>query len=128
MRFLSFLHKQKKTERDRERAEQDCTSLGNILLKAGMISAEQLHEAVDYQDTNPDVMLGEALVKMGVVERDIVEALLMTQKARRDNGKHAAEVIAFAAQHTRRTVHKAHDDLNDLVTELNGKVCMKGKA
>lgn len=108
--------------RDRNRARKDATSLGNMLLRMGVVDGEQLRLAIDYQDNNPDVMLGEALINMGVVDRGIVEALLVAQNSERDNGRKTAEVIAFASRHTRETVHKAYDDLDKLVTDLNGKV------
>lgn len=92
-----------------------------MLLKSGMIEAGQLKEALDFQDQNPDVMLGEALINLGVVDRGIIEALLVAQEATRDN-RHAAEIINFAARHTQEHVHQAHDRLTALVVELNGKV------
>lgn len=111
----------KHSRRDRGRARKDASSLGNMLLRMGVVDGEQLRLAIDYQDNNPDVMLGEALINMGAVDRGIVEALLVAQSAARNEGK-TADVIAFATRHTQQTVHKAHDDLNDLVTSLNGKV------
>jgi len=112
----------RRLRRDRNRARKDSTSLGNMLLRMGVVDGEQLRLAIDYQDDNPDVMLGEALINMGAVDRGIVEALLVAQNSERDHGRKTAEVIAFASRHTRETVHKAHDDLNELVTNLNGKV------
>lgn len=113
--------KRRRRIRDRLRARKDLTSLGNLLLRMGVVDGEQLKQAIDYQDDNPDVMLGEALINMGAVDRGIVEALLVAQGAERNKSK-TADVIAFATKHTQQTVHKAHDDLNDLVTKLNGKV------
>ena len=113
--------RRRKAARDREHAREDGTSLGNILLRAGMITAEQLHQALEFQDDNPDVMLGEALINLGVVERGVVEALLVAQDARR-GGAHSADIVSFATEHTKKRVHKAHDDLREAVIALNGKV------
>jgi type IV pilus assembly protein PilB len=51
--------------------------LGQILLKRGMISKEQLQSALDYQKKEGGV-LGETLIKLGyVTEQDIVVALIV---------------------------------------------------
>lgn len=111
--------KTKKEKRDRESASVDGTSLGNLLLKAGMITAEQLQEALDFQDENPDHMLGEALVQMGVVDKDTVETLIETQKARRT--KHDGAVVIEIAKNRKGRLYKAHDQFVSAALML-GKV------
>src|SRR3989338_8410045 len=51
--------------------------LGQILLKRGMITKEQLQDALDHQKKEGGV-LGETLIKLGhVTEQDIVVALIV---------------------------------------------------
>lgn len=51
--------------------------IGQILIKRGMISKEQLQHALDHQKKEGGV-LGEILIKLGyVTERDIVVALIL---------------------------------------------------
>lgn len=83
----------------------DPTSLGNVLLKQNLVTPADLEAAIKFQQTNPDVMLGEALIKMGRLDRSAVEALLFQQQALRGkDAKHAAtKVMELAVQGTRET-------------------------
>lgn len=101
--------KKKDPSRDREAAKKDCASLGNLLLKAGMITPEQLQEALDFQDDNPDRMLGEALVQMGAVEKEIVEALLVAQQAKRAASKKSVAEVVEIAKNRKKPLAAAHD-------------------
>jgi len=99
--------KTKKEHRDRESAQAAATSLGNRLLRTGMITAEQLQEALDFQDDNPDRMLGEALVQMGVVDKDTVETLIEAQKAKRT--KRDGAVVIEIAKNRKGRLYDAHE-------------------
>jgi len=111
--------KKKKEQRDRDSAKVDGTSLGNLLLKAGMITAEQLQEALDFQDENPDHMLGEALVQMGVVDKDTVETLIEAQKAKRT--KRDGALVIEIAKNRKGRLYAAHDRFVSAAMSL-GKV------
>lgn len=101
--------KTRKAERNRDAAREDCHSLGNLLLKSGMITVDQLRSALEFQDANPDHMLGEALVQMGAVKKDVVDALLAAQRAKRAaNGKHSADVVNIA-KNRKGPLTAAHD-------------------
>ena len=104
-------------ERDRQRARDDVMSLGNLLRRTGLVSEQQLQAALDYQDANPDRMLGEALVAMGVVEAEIVEALLAAQQVRRDEHRSLARVLAIA-KNRRKPLQDAHDRVIAAATQL----------
>lgn len=94
--------------RDRRRAQADVMSLGNLLRRTGMIDEAQLRAALDYQDANPDRMLGEALVAMGVVEAEIIEALLAAQQVRREEGRSLARILAIA-KNRKLPLKEAHE-------------------
>lgn len=112
----------KKRTRDRERARKDNTSLGNLLLKAGMITADELRQALEFQDDNKDHMLGEALIQKGFVEKEIVEALLAIQEI--EDGKATPKALAKVvnlAKNRKKPLHDAHDKVVAAAMCLNGE-------
>jgi len=112
-------------ERNRVEAQRDATSLGNLLLEVGQITPEQLVDALRFQDANPDIMLGEALVRLDVVERVVVDQLLIMQRAQRSGRRQMAEVIDLAAAATRKMA-SAHAELRTAALRLNGKPAKVG--
>jgi len=75
-----------------------------------MITAEQLRDALEFQDANPERMLGESLVQLGIVEKEVVEALLAMQKIEDGKGKQEhLNVVVELAKNRKRPLHKAHD-------------------
>lgn len=114
--MFDFLFKRKTK---REKAKEDKNSLGNLLLKAGIIDVDDLREALDFQDENTDFLLGEALIQLGKVDRGIVEALLWTQRVERGE-EETIDVIQFATQHTQR-IMTIKDEVNGVALSLNGK-------
>jgi hypothetical protein len=112
-------------KRNRVRAQSDQTSLGNLLLEVGQITPEQLVDALRFQDENPDVMLGDALVRLDVVERGVVEQLLIMQRAKRSGRRQMAEVIELATATTRKLA-SAHVELRTAALRLNGKPAKVG--
>lgn len=109
----------KKNIRDRKKAKEDSTSLGNLLLKTGLIEIEDLHNALEFQDDNPDIMLGEALIKLGKIDRGVIEALLWKQRVERGE-ENTIEIIQFATKHTQKLM-SIKDEVNDVALSLNGK-------
>ena len=62
------------------------SNLGNILLKMGAVSEEQLEASAEAQKSSEDVHLGEVLVQAGLISReDLKEALSLQGQMR--NGK-----------------------------------------
>ncbi|MEI6438104.1 MAG: hypothetical protein WCO69_05085 [Candidatus Omnitrophota bacterium] len=50
--------------------------LGELLVERGLIARDHLDKALEYQQTHPDVLFGEALIKLGFAsEEDIAQAL-----------------------------------------------------
>lgn len=109
----------KKRDRNRVAAQKDITSLGNLLLKTRAITPEQLADALMYQDENPDSMLGEALIRLGHVDRGIIEAMIILQRARRE-GDGVQNILKLAAAETRRMV-STHQEVRLAALRLNGK-------
>lgn len=108
-------------DRDRVRARRDNTSLGNLLLKSGMITPDELRMALEYQDQNPERMLGEALVRLGAVEKEIIEALLAMQEI--EDGKTSPRALAkvvHLAKNRKKPLHDAHDRMVQAALCLNG--------
>lgn len=101
----------------------DSASIGNILLRDGCITPEQLQAAVTYQRDHSDVMLGEALVHLGVLDRAVLERAIQQQRALRQSVRARQELVirsvdhAFA--HTRRLMHEL-----DEVEELSQRVIL----
>jgi hypothetical protein len=51
-------------------------ALGDNLMAKGLISREQLEQALAEQKKTPDIRLGEILVKLGFVTKEQVESSL----------------------------------------------------
>jgi len=116
--MFDFLFSRKNSKRNRNKAKEDKHSLGNLLLKAGIIDVDDLRAALEFQDENTDFLLGEALIQLGKVDRGVVEALLWTQRVERGE-EDPAEVIQFATQHTQR-IMTIKDEVNGVALSLNG--------
>jgi len=93
-------------------AHNDPDSIGNILIETGMINEDDLLAAIQFQIENPDIMLGEALIKLGSTERGIIDAVTVIQMARRST-KNATNVIRFACEQTKR-ISALHDSIHAL--------------
>lgn len=83
----------------------DPTSLGSLLLNSGLVSSKQLDEALHFQQDNADLLLGEALVRMGVLSREMLEAALMQQElarkgATKQTSSQVRRVLKMATQQT----------------------------
>lgn len=82
----------------------DPTSLGSLLLKATIVTSEQLESAVEYQRRHPDIMVGEALIRMGLIDRATLDALLLRQRIERKNDRQAVgKLVDLATKRTRET-------------------------
>lgn len=87
------------------KAAKDPYSFGNLLLERGLISEVDLDRALAFQRDNQDVMLGEALVHMGVIERGTLETMLLRQEALKGGGglKAVGKLVDLATTRTRET-------------------------
>jgi len=94
----------------------DETSLGRLLVDNGLITGEELKEALQFQDENSDYMLGQALVVRGSVDRGLVDAMLLVQKAKRSRGD-VAEIVDFAAESSKK-VSRAHDEFRENLRQM----------
>lgn len=89
-RWLGFLF----GDNDKRPASDDPTSIGNVLLLAGMASAEDMNAVLSAQQKTARSKLGDLLVRAGVIdEAQLAEALYLQRKARgtarrRDAMKH----------------------------------------
>lgn len=76
--------------------EQDNSSLGNVLLKLGKVSEEQLHSALQQQALDQDRRLGALMQEMGLVRaQDVSDALALQQRMRSTKSVVAAEVAVL---------------------------------
>lgn len=79
----------------------DPTSIGNLLCSAGLIDTAHIADALDFQRAH-DVRLGEALVRLGKLSREQLEAAIAHQKAVRSNKpSDARKLVEIATQRTR---------------------------
>jgi len=110
-----FNGRNKSIEEIQSAAYDDPYSIGNMLLQTGMIEEKDLLEAIQFQRENPDVMLGEALIKLGRVERGVVDAVMVMQMAKKSS-KNATNVIRFACEQTKR-ITALHDSIQELTAK-----------
>jgi hypothetical protein len=87
------------------KAAKDPTSLGNILVESHVVDLEDLQKAIRFQQENQDVMLGEALVRLGVLQREVLDALLLQQKIARgkEPKKAIGQLVELARKKTEET-------------------------
>jgi hypothetical protein len=104
---------------------KDPTSLGNILLNLGLLKPTDLDRGLAFQVDNPDVMLGESLVKIGVIPREIVDEVVEIQKLIREGKNAQGEVvlrkISKAEAQTQKTM-TALDELTEVQAQLIRKL------
>jgi hypothetical protein len=77
----------------------DPHSIGNLLMLSGHCTEEEIFAALRFQKSNPDVLMGEHLVRIGVITEDTLEIMIAKQKAAR--GKNSA-IIKYARLATRK--------------------------
>ena len=104
----------------------DSTSLGSILLTDGAVKPEQLDAALSFQKNNEDLLLGEALVHMGIISRELLEVALVKQELLRNGTSKASHVkvqrlLKMATQQT-LAFGGSLEAIHQLVVELADKV------
>lgn len=55
------------------------TKLGEILLKKGILTSEQLEEVLEIQKLKPNLFLGDILIKKGLLSEDVIVKVLISQ-------------------------------------------------
>ena len=98
------------------KAATDPTSLGNILVDAKVLAIEDLQKAIRFQQENQDIMLGEALVRLGMLSREILDALLLQQDVMR--GKHSRKSIGELVEMAKKQTEAATEELHSVVAAL----------
>ena len=91
-------------------ARDDSTSLGNVLVEMGVITEQQLQDAVDRQENSTlEQLLGAVLVHQGYCSKGDIDAALSAQKSLRSGKKikHALAVVDMAIH--RKTSNGARD-------------------
>ena len=109
-RKISSIHK----------ALKDPTSLGNLLLRTRLITDSQLDEACRFQWKNESLRLGEALVQLGLIDKEIMDAVIEEQKHMRSSVvEKSTIVLEHAEQATKRTleVGASLESLGDLILQ-----------
>jgi len=102
--------KQEEITRDVDKAKCDSTSLGSLLLEFNHISQRDLDAAIAFQENNQDKFLGEALVSLGKIDRDLVDIMLTVQKNKRGEKRDFHAIMsAIKKQEKRLTI--AHNKL-----------------
>ena len=83
------------------KASVDPYSFGNVLVERKLITEIDLCRALAYQRENRDVMLGEALVRIGALSKEHVEAMLLRQDALREpTPRKVGKLVELAATKT----------------------------
>jgi hypothetical protein len=109
-------------------AAEDDTSLGNILVSLGYITAEQLEEAVEFQKKFAP-RIGEVLVQMKILTVERLEAALIHQKIARGQLTFREETRFYQAQ-SQQLVGEVAEEFRKaaaVTTELVSKLQIKSK-
>jgi len=94
-------------------ASRDKSSLGNLLIREGLLDQAQLNELmVEFNDLKVEVLLGQFLVRKGVLPSEKLELLLIRQEAERNGGVetyHVKRAMALAQETSLKVVKGAED-------------------
>ena len=88
----------------------DSARLGEMLVRCGTLTRQELDAALDQQVETPEALIGTILVTQGSVQAEVVEAAVQKQK-------HAKETVAAESRSIRVDADKL-DQLINLVGEL----------
>lgn len=95
-------------------ASRDQSSLGNLILKEGILGHGELSELLaEFNELKVEELLGQFLVRKGVISQEKLELLLIRQSAARNGGvekEHVKQALAIC-QRTSQTVMETVDDL-----------------
>jgi len=97
-----------------DRAKEDETSLGNILLEKGYVTQVELEEAIKIQKSQS--LLGRILVNMGVITEEQLEEVLLEQKIRRKEAR-AQDLIKSNSKKHERLVKEVQGQLSSLASK-----------
>lgn len=92
----------------------DPHSIGNLLIAGGHCTEQQIAVAKAFQKGNPDVLMGEHLVREGFIDEEILALMIARQDAAR--GRNAG-LVKFARMAVARTKAVAVSLDNLMVTE-----------
>jgi hypothetical protein len=96
--------------------------VGELLLGTGVITLEQLEDAVAHQRAGDGRPLGEILVALGHVSAEVVDAALLRQRARRGDLTRAEALgLVDRAGESARRAASCIDELASAAAELGEK-------
>lgn len=90
--------------------QRDSVRLGEMLMRCGSLTAQELDSALNQQTEKPNALIGTIFVTQGSVQPEVVEAALQKQK-------HAKETVVAESRSIRVDADKL-DQLINLVGEL----------
>jgi hypothetical protein len=119
--------------------EHDPDSLGNLLLTAGVITLQDLRDALDHADavslerrrkrsSAPLMRLGEALIDLGRVDQPLIDTVLAHQGANRTSGSVAKAKHLCAGLASARAAKQAEIEALDELQRAAVRVIRRGQA
>jgi hypothetical protein len=112
------------------RPKDDQTSLGNILVNMGLVSQDQLAEAVlEQQQTSIEVLMGKLLVADGVISEEQLQRALEIQQGLRSKHKYdRALAMSEVATFTHTRVVELASVAKSKVAEIRNECVAKRRA
>jgi hypothetical protein len=108
------------------KASLDRTSLGNLLVREGLLDQNELTELLaEFWDLNTDEHFGQFLVRKGILSKEKLELTLIRQSATRSGGakrRHVEQAMEVA----RKTSQRIMQDLDGMLDFLDGPVTEPG--
>jgi hypothetical protein len=105
-----------------KRPERDPTSLGNILLHAGICTNEQLQVALAEKRRRDDQFLGDILVQMGFLSREMLVKFLNQQAYLRRNDRRQVLHLVRTASRDTASLSGNLDSLSSLALQVVQKL------
>ena len=121
-----FKPKEKRSVKEKQtKGSCDPSALGNLLLRSGSITLEQLRIALKEQLNERDERLGNILVEKGFLDEELLEFFIRKQRVLQTNysSKEVMRYVNVAKERT-QTSSNAHNELMEaaltLATKLKG--------
>lgn len=105
--------------------ETDPTSIGNLVIREGLLTQSQLSELLhEFHESSIEVLLGKFLVSKGVMTEEKLELLLLRQSAERSGGvehEHVMRALKIADS-SQKKLNNGMDRFNESATSCLAKV------
>lgn len=85
----------------KRKPKDDPHSIGSLLILGGHCTEEQIAVAKEFQNDNPDVLMGEHLVREGLIDEETLTLMLVRQDAARGRNSGLTKFARIAVERSK---------------------------